>query len=280
MTTQTPDTSERPDTVATDTASPDVAAQQQKPADLGMRAKIREQRGLLLGLPVVVAVIFAAYAVWHSTADLDEIEARQLDWASIGRLTGQHIQLTLVATVAVLVIAIPLGILLTRPGLRRFAPPVVAIANAGQAAPVIGVIVLLAIWIGFGFWTAVLALGLYAFLPVLRNTIVGLQGVDTTLVEAARGMGMSQVAVLVRVELPLALPVIMAGVRTALVLLVGTATFGTFINAGGLGALITTGITLFRFSILVSGALLVALLALVIDWAGRVLEVLASPKGV
>jgi osmoprotectant transport system permease protein len=115
---------------------------------------------------------------------------------------------------------------------------------------------------------------------VLRNTITGLQAVDPTLVEAGRGMGMSNAAVLFRVELPLAVPVIMTGVRTALVLVVGVASFATFIDAGGLGGLIVTGITLFRYSVLVSGALLIAVLALVIEWAGRVLEVMARPKGV
>ena len=84
---------------------------------------------------------------------------------------------------------------------------------------------LLAIWLGFGFWTAVLALTLYGLLPVLRNTIAGLQGVDPTLMEAGRGIGMSASGVLFRIELPLAVPVIMAGVRTALVLLVGTASW-------------------------------------------------------
>ena len=143
----------------------------------------------------------------------------------------------------------------------------------------IGIIVLLAMWIGFGFRTAVISLGLYAFLPVLRNTIVGLQQVDPTLVEAARGMGMSGFDVLRRIELPLAIPIIMAGVRTALVLVVGTASFATFINAGGLGALIVIGITLFRNSVLISGALIIAVLALLIDWAGRVFERIATPKG-
>ncbi len=239
----------------------------------------REDLGLLLGLPVIVVLVLGGWVLWRLNADLDDIESRQLAWGPVISLTWEHVKLTLAATVAVLVTAIPTGILLTRPGLRRFAAPVTGFANAGQAAPVIGIIVLLAIWLGFGFWTAVLALSVYAFLPVLRNTIVGLEGVDATLVEAARGMGMSQSGVLSRVELPLALPVIMTGVRTALVLLVGTATFGTFINAGGLGALITTGITLFRYPILISGALLVALLALLVDWAGRVLEMLATPRG-
>ncbi len=239
----------------------------------------REDLGMLLGLPILVILIFVAWVIWRQTATLDDIEQRQLAWDAIGRLTWQHIKLTVVSTVAVLITAIPAGIMLTRPRYRKLAPPIAAFANAGQAAPVIGVIVLLAIWLGFGFWTAVLALGIYAFLPVLRNTIVGLQQVDPSLVEAARGMGLSQMAVLRRVEMPLAIPVIMAGVRVALVLLVGTASFGTFIDAGGLGAFIVTGITLFRYSILISGGLLISLLALIFEWLGRVLETAATPKG-
>ena len=177
-------------------------------------------------------------------------------------------------------IAVPLGIVLTRGSAGRFiSPVVVGIANIGQAAPSIGLIVLLAIWVGFGFWTAVLALTLYGLLPVLRNTITGLQGVDPTLVEAGRGLGMSSSSVLLRIELPLALPVIMTGVRTALVLVVGTATLATFINGGGLGATINSGITLFRFSVMIAGAVLVALLALTIEWLGRLLELLVKPKG-
>lgn len=262
-------------TVATEGAS--TAQKQDTPKQV--KRVSREQLGLLIGLPIVVVVVLAGWIIWRSTAELDPIEMRQLAWDTIGRLTVEHLTLTAVGTVMVLVTAIPLGIALTRPGLKKFAPIVVGVANAGQAAPVIGLIVLLAITVGFGFWTAILSLGIYAFLPVLRNTITGLQGVDPTLVEAARGMGMSQVGILRRVELPLALPVIMVGVRTALVLLVGTATFATFIDAGGLGALITTGISLFRYSILISGALLVGLLALLIDWAGRVLEMVATPKG-
>jgi osmoprotectant transport system permease protein len=239
-----------------------------------------ESRLLLFVLPVVVGLVFAGWLVWRATADLDSIEARQLEAGLILRLIWQHILVTLVSAALVLLIAIPLGVALTRPRLKRMAPAAVGVANAGQAAPSIGLIVLLAIWLGFGFWTAVVGLTLYAVLPVLRNTITGLQGVEPTLVEAGRGIGMSPVGVLFRIELPLAVPVIMTGVRTALVLLVGTATLVTFINAGGLGTLIVTGITLFRYPVLVSGALLVALLALLVDWAGRVLEHITRPKGI
>jgi osmoprotectant transport system permease protein len=239
----------------------------------------REQVLLLTVLPVLVLLVFGGWVWWRQTAGLDAIEARQLAWGTLGDLTWEHVKITLVTTVFVLLTAIPAGILLTRRRLRRAAPLFVGIGNIGQAAPAIGLVVLLAIWLGFGFWTAVLAFTLYGVLPVLRNTIVGLQGVDQTLVEAGRGMGMSAGAVLFRIELPLAVPVIMAGVRTALVLVVGVASFATFIDAGGLGALIQTGITLFRTSVLVSGGLLIALLALLIDWVGRVLEAVARPKG-
>ena len=235
-------------------------------------------RGLLVQ-PVLVLAGLLAFVLWRSTAELSDTEQRQLGWSALSRNVVDHLQLTLVAAVIVLVIGIPLGILLTRGPFRRATPVVLGVANTGQAAPAIGLFVLLATWLGFGFRSAVVALVLYTVLPVLRNTMVGLQGVDPRLIEAGRGMGMSAVAVLARVELPLAVPVILAGVRTALVLLVGTATLATFISGGGLGLLITTGISLSLNNLLFSGAVLVALLALAIDWAGRVVEHVARPKG-
>nr|WP_241972569.1 ABC transporter permease [Cryobacterium cryoconiti] len=217
--------------------------------------------------------------IWLLTANLSPIELTTLAPSALWIYTLEHIQLTLLAAVIVLVIAIPLGIALTRRPLRFLTAPVLAFANVGQAAPAIGVVVLLAFWVGFGFWAATLSLVLYAVLPVLRNTMVGLQQVDARLVEAGRGMGMSSAAVLFRVELPLAVPVMLSGVRTALVLLVGTAALATFVNGGGLGILITTGVNLSLTPVLVTGALLVALLALLIDWIGRVVEHIARPKG-
>lgn len=264
-------------------ASADLTATSDGPSvrepDASGRRIERSTLSLLFGLPTLCLVILAGWGIWRATADLDDIEARALDIGGILQLTWEHLLLTFVGTLVVMATALPAGIAVTRPAVRRFAPMVVGVANAGQAAPVIGIIVLAAMWLGFGFWTAIAALALYAFLPVLRNTITGLQGVDQNLIEAARGMGMSRIGVLTRVELPLALPVIMTGVRTALVLLVGTAAFATFINAGGLGNLIVTGINLFRHPVLISGGLLIAVLALLIDWVGRVLEVLATPKG-
>ncbi|MGO1183803.1 MAG: ABC transporter permease [Micrococcaceae bacterium] len=244
-----------------------------------LRHATREDRLLLIGLPIFVALLLIGWGIWRSAASLDEIEARLLTWQNIGTLTWEHLLIVVVCAVLVVGTAVPVGILLTRPGTRGVIGPVLGVANAGQAAPVVGVIVLLALLLGFGFWVAVLALTLYAFLPVLANTITGLRGVEPSLIEAARGMGMSGTQVLLRVELPIAIPVIMTGVRTALVLLVGAGAFASFIDAGGLGLLIQTGILMFRFSILVSGALLVAALALAVEWVGRLLEVIVKPGG-
>ncbi len=161
---------------------------------------------VLFAIPVIVVVGFGTYAIWHATATLDSVEESSLAWPTIWKQIWEHVKLTFVSAFFVVVIAVPLGVLLTRGRAKVAAPVVVGIANGGQAAPSVGLIVLFAMWLGFGFRTAVIALTLYAILPVLRNTIVGLQGVDPTLVEAGRGVGMSSTAVLLRVELPLALP--------------------------------------------------------------------------
>lgn len=229
--------------------------------------------------PVLVVVGFAGYLIWHARQDFSETEAVQLQWSKLGGSVWEHIQLTVVSAVLVVLIAIPLGILVTRKRFARVAPVVVAAANVGQAAPVLGMVVLFAMWFGTGFGTAVAALVVYAVLPILQNTVTGLRQVDDRVIEAARGQGFSGFQTLVRVELPLSVPVILHGVRTALVILVGTATLGTFIGAGGLGVLITTGVTLYLPPLLFSGALLVALLALAIDWLARLAEYLLAPRG-
>ncbi|WP_253905878.1 ABC transporter permease [Arthrobacter sp. H5] len=226
-----------------------------------------------------ILVVFAALVIWLLTANLSDTELTTLAPGSLIGYTFEHLSLTGLAAVIVLVIAVPLGILLTRKPFKKLTGPVLAIANVGQAAPAIGLIVLLAFWLGFGFNAAITALVLYAVLPVLRNTMVGITQVDARLVEAGRGMGMSAAAVLFKVELPLAVPVMLAGIRTALVLLVGTAALATFINGGGLGILITTGVNLSLTNVLIAGSILVALLALLIDLLGRVVEHIARPKG-
>jgi len=230
--------------------------------------------------PLIIVVLGVGYILWYRSATFTATEQASLGWDNLQTTIVEHVKLTLVATVIVVVIAIPLGILLTRPALRRLEPIVVNIANIGQAAPAVGLLVLFTFWLGTGFRTAIVGLVVYAVLPILQNTIVGLRQVDRRTIEASRGIGFSATRTLVQVELPLAVPVILNGVRTALVILVGTATLSTFIGAVSLGTLITTGVTLFLPKLLISGAILVGLLALSIDWLGRLVELAATPQGI
>ncbi|CAM5601140.1 ABC transporter permease OS=Streptomyces tendae OX=1932 GN=GUR47_07765 PE=3 SV=1 [Streptomyces tendae] len=230
-------------------------------------------------LPVVLIAVLLATWLWFRQADLDALSRNALGNGQVTKALWQHVQLTVISTFFVLIIAIPLGILLTRGAFRKATPFAMAFANMGQATPAIGLLALLVIWLGIGRRAALIGIIVYAVLPVLSNTIAGLKANDPTLLEAARGIGMSPLGVLTRVELPLAVPLILAGVRTALVLNVGTATLATFGGGGGLGVLITTGITSQRMPVLVLGSVLTVALALLVDWLASLAELLLRPRG-
>ncbi|MEY2246316.1 ABC transporter permease [Streptomyces sp. BF23-18] len=230
-------------------------------------------------LPAVLIALLLGTWIWFQQADLDAISKNALSNGQVSKALWQQIQLTVISTFFVLIIAIPLGILLTRKAFRKLTPIAMTIANMGQATPAIGLLALLVIWLGTGQKSALIGITIYAILPVLSNTIAGLKANDPTLLEAARGIGMSPLGVLTRVELPLAVPLILAGVRTALVLNVGTATLATFGGGGGLGVLITTGITTQRMPVLVLGAILTVALALLVDWLASLAELLLRPRG-
>ncbi|MHA6626449.1 ABC transporter permease [Pseudonocardia sichuanensis] len=232
-----------------------------------------------LGLPAVLAATCVAVAVYVAVGDLDDVERRLLSFDGLVTATLVHLQLVGVSTLLVIVLAVPLGILVTRPSARRLTPLVVGLGNIGQTVPSLGVIVLFAILFAPGFRGAVVALVVYAFLPILRNTIVGLQHIDPFVVESARGVGMSSTTVLREIELPLAVPVILAGVRTAAVINVGTATIGALTNAGGLGGVIYGGIVQSRTPVIIVGSILTAVLALLVDHLLGVAEEVLRPRG-
>lgn len=230
-------------------------------------------------LPAFLVLVLLLTWWWFEQADLDSISRNALADGNVWLRLRQHIQLTVISTFFVLIIAIPLGIALTRKKLRKAAPGAMALANIGQATPAIGLLALLVIWIGIGEKAALIGIIIYAVLPVLSNTIAGLNANEPTLLEAARGIGMSAWGVLGKVELPLAVPLILAGVRTALVLNVGTATLATFGGGGGLGDLITTGITNQRMPVLMLGSILTIALALLVDWLASLAELGLRPRG-
>ena len=230
--------------------------------------------------PIVIVAVLLALYLWIAYIPLDSIMQRTLNWDYILLRTREHLVLTFAASFLVAILAIPTGIIASRTTSRLLRGTILTVANIGQATPAIGFIILLAIIWQIGFQTALIALVAYSFLPVLRNTMVGLAQIDPNVTESARGMGMTPGQVLTRIELPLAVPVILAGLRTSLVFAVGVATVATFINAGGLGDMIVNGLKLQRFPVLIAGAVIVSCIALLIDWIASIAEDLLRPRGI
>jgi len=179
----------------------------------------------------------------------------------------------------VILIAIPIGIAVTRKGLPRLKGFLVDTLGLAQALPAYGLIVLFFSWFGAGIGTVIIALATFSLLPVLRNTIVGLEQVDHAVIEAGRGMGYTRRQVLFQIELPLAVPVIIAGIRTAIVINIGMAALAFLIGGGGLGETINSGLKLDRNPAILIGAVLVAILALVFDFLSAVAQRYLKPKG-
>ena len=193
------------------------------------------------------------------------------------RLTVEHLYLTGIAMGLAILIGVSLGILLSR--FRWLATPILGTASVIQTIPSLAILGFMIPLLGIGVRPAIAALFLYALLPIIRNTYTSVIGVEPALIESATGMGMMRRQVLVSVRLPLALPIIMAGIRTSTVICVGIATLCAFIGAGGLGTLIFRGISMVNNRIILAGAIPAALLALVLDFLLGRLEVLLSPKG-
>jgi len=195
----------------------------------------------------------------------------------IPQLTVEHLYLTGIAIGFAILIGISLGITLSR--FRWLATPILGIASVIQTIPSLAILGFMIPLLGIGAKPAIAALFLYALLPIIRNTYTSVVGVNPALIEAATGMGMTRRQILVSVRLPLALPIIMAGIRTSTVICVGIATLCAFIGAGGLGTLIFRGISMVNNKVILGGAIPAALLALALDFLLARLEVILSPKG-
>lgn len=196
-----------------------------------------------------------------------------------------HLVISLVAIVVGTVLGCTLGILITRRGSQRLAAVVLYVAEIMMTVPslaLFGVLMLLLGYMGFsaiGFLPAVITLIVYGQLPILRNTYTAISQVDPALVEAGKGMGMSERELLFRVKLPLAIPVIMAGLRNAMVMIIGIATIAALIGAGGLGVPIFRGLRNARMDLIIVGGVSVSTLALLIDGTMAMVERWITPRG-
>ncbi len=195
-------------------------------------------------------------------------------------LVRQHLYLVAVSMALALVTGLAAGIIVSRKRFRKFAGIVMYVIGLGQTIPSLAVLALTMSFLGIGSKPAIVALFIYSTLPIARNTLAGILSVSPSIIDAAKGVGMSPTRILLEVEIPNALNVILTGIRIALVINIGTAALGYLIGAGGLGDLIFTGINLMRTELLLAGALPVILLALVGDYLLELLGVIIVPKGI
>jgi osmoprotectant transport system permease protein len=196
---------------------------------------------------------------------------------TVFRLIIEHLQLTGSAILTAILIGVPLGIVLTRN--KRLADIMLALTSVFQTIPSIAFFGLLIPFLGIGRRTAILVLFLYALLPIVKNTYTGIKEVSPFMIDAGRGMGMTNMQILRMVELPQSLSVIMAGVRIATVINIGTTTIAAYIGAGGLGELIFTGIQMYRNEMILAGALPAAILAVLADQVLGYVELKLTPRG-
>jgi osmoprotectant transport system permease protein len=202
-----------------------------------------------------------------------------LNWTRPGgilELLGEHLSVSAVAVLAALVVGLPAGIALGVSG--RGSGAVVVLSNVSRAIPTLALLTLFAVGpVGFGFRATAIALAVFAFPPILTNTFVGIRGVDPDVREAARAMGMSRGQVIRRVDLPLALPLIMTGFRTATVQVVATASLAALVGGGGLGRIVNLGFGQQNYGLMIAGAILIAVLALLTELALVVLSWAVTP---
>jgi osmoprotectant transport system permease protein len=217
-------------------------------------------------IPLLIAAAGVAIVIYVVNNPTDSLVARSLTYNNVLKALREHINLLLVSMAGAVIAGVLIGIVLSRPKLYYLGRGVENVVNVGQTVPSLAILALFYTVMGLGFRVAVFALFLYSILPILRNTFAGITNVDNSIIESARGMGMSPFRVLTRIELPIAYPIIIAGIRTAVVINVGAATLATFIGGGGFGDLIVTGLAVRRDMVIFTGAGLAALTAIMLDY--------------
>jgi osmoprotectant transport system permease protein len=234
--------------------------------------------GLAAGLRAVAAAAIFALGAWLQAQGF--LPALLRYSGDVTYLVRQHIALAAVSGGFALCVGVPLGVLLTRRRLSLVAPIVMQVVNLGTTVPTLALLAIAMSVLGIGAPPAIFALFVLTLLPIVLNTIAGLRAVPQPLIEAARGMGMTPRQILRRVELPNAAFVILAGVRTAFAINIGTVPLAFLIGGGGLGELIFTGIDLMEPAMLLAGALSTALLAVLVDALIGQIQFWLVPRGV
>lgn len=190
--------------------------------------------------------------------------------------TGEHFYISSLALLLGVVVAVPMGIVLTR--FKRYSGFIISFVSILQTVPSLALLALMIPLFGIGKVPAIVALFIYSLLPILRNTFIGISNVDSNIVDSAKGMGMTENQIILQVKLPLAAPVIMSGIRLAGVYVIAWATLASYIGAGGLGDYIFNGLNVYDQEMIIWGTLPVTLLALLADFLLGKLERVVSPQ--
>ncbi|GAB2542852.1 ABC transporter permease subunit [Gracilibacillus alcaliphilus] len=205
------------------------------------------------------------------------LEFLSANWNDLLVKTWEHFYISLAAIILGVIVAVPLGILLSR--VPKFAGRFISFIGILQTIPSLAILAFFIPILGVGKLPAIVALFFYSLLPILRNTYIGVQGVNDSVIEAGKGMGMNDWQSIIKMELPLSLPVIMAGIRLSTVYLIGWATLASFIGGGGLGDFIFDGLNLYQPALIVAGTVPATILAVIADRSLAVVENKLTPEG-
>jgi osmoprotectant transport system permease protein len=232
-----------------------------------MTSRSKKQLGIISALVFAFAGLTLSKDIWQIVMSrlFPSLDRVLYDMAPFTQLAAEHAVLVLVSSGLASVLGLATGIAVTRPWGRDLNPAANALASMGQTFPPVAVLAIAVPVVGFGFKPTIIALFLYGLLPVIRNTVIGIDSIPGDVLEAAAGMGMTPLQVLNTVELPLAMPVIVAGIRISTVINIGTATLGATIGAGGLGKPIVAGLIAENPAFILEGAILVGLFAIIVD---------------
>ena len=235
---------------------------------------------------VSLITILVGLTAWITSIDKIGIYST-FTYGDIMTYTKDHLIMVFWAVLIAVVIGVPLGTLVTRPGFTKLSPLVVGGANVGQSIPSLAIIAIMAtlpfsLWFfhfGFNFETAIVALFIYGLLPILRNSYAGMRNIDPAVIEAARGLGMTRWQIIRKIELPLARPVIMAGIRISAVVTVGTAELAVLVGGKGLGTITFTGVFAREVLLILQGAAPTAFLAISLGFILERIESWMTPRG-
>ncbi|MCI2802613.1 ABC transporter permease [Staphylococcus pettenkoferi] len=189
----------------------------------------------------------------------------------------EHLEISVIALLIAIIVAVPIGIMLSR--MKRTSNVVLTIAGVLQTIPTLAVLAIMIPIFGVGKMAAIIALFIYVLLPILNNTVLGVQQIDSNLKDAAKSMGMTRLQMMKDIELPLALPLILSGVRLSAVYVISWATLASYVGAGGLGDFVFNGLNLYNANMIIAAAIAVTILALIVDFVLSRIEKWAVPKG-